>query len=603
MLEEEFKFIKPGEVRTRFAPSPTGFLHIGSARTALFNYLFAKKNQGSFILRIEDTDRERSKTEFEEDILENLKWLGIEWNEGPIAYAQNQKLAPYRTEGSGPGSKIPEGKPSASYGAGKNQKYIGDYGPYRQSERGEIYKKYLEKLLKEGKAYYCFCSEEELEAQRQYQMSIGEAPRYSGKCANLTKEEIKKCLAEEKKFVIRFKVEAKKIEFEDLIRGKIEFDTGLMGDFVIAKQESGGLPRTKISGDSNFSSSNKKNLVRGRFTPLYNFGVVVDDFEMQISHVIRGEEHISNTPKQILIQEALGFPQLKYAHLPLILAPDRSKLSKRHGAVSAAQYRKLGYLPEALVNFIVFLGWNPGEEREIYSMASLIKEFSLERVQKGGAIFNIQRLDFLNGFYVRQKSIERLTELCLPYLIESGLIEEKNDPEPLKLPLEEKRQFKIKESGEEISFETLKNIVSLYQERLKKLSEISELTDFFFKEKLEYNRGLLKWREMTDREIKQSLDKSFKILHKIKEGEFTKGNLEKILMPEAEKFGQEISKKRGLPAEALAKAGDRGYLLWPLRVALTGKEASAGPFEIAEILGREKTLKRIREAKRTIKEQ
>jgi len=603
MLEEEFKFIKPGEVRTRFAPSPTGFLHIGSARTALFNYLFAKKNQGSFILRIEDTDRERSKTEFEEDILENLKWLGIEWNEGPIAYAQNQKLAPYRTEGSGAGSKIPEGKPSASYGAGKNQKYIGDYGPYRQSERGEIYKKYLEKLLKEGKAYYCFCSEEELEAQRQYQMSIGEAPRYSGKCANLTKEEIKKCLAEEKKFVIRFKVEAKKIEFEDLIRGKIEFDTGLIGDFVIAKQESGGLPRTKISGDSNFSSSNKKNLVRGRFTPLYNFGVVVDDFEMQISHVIRGEEHISNTPKQILIQEALGFPQLKYAHLPLILAPDRSKLSKRHGAVSAAQYRKLGYLPEALVNFIVFLGWNPGEEREIYSMASLIKEFSLERVQKGGAIFNIQRLDFLNGFYVRQKSIERLTELCLPYLIESGLIEEKNDPEPLKLPLEEKRQFKIKESGEEISFETLKNIVSLYQERLKKLSEISELTDFFFKEKLEYNRGLLKWREMTDREIKQSLDKSFKILHKIKEGEFTKGNLEKILMPEAEKFGQEISKKRGLPAEALAKAGDRGYLLWPLRVALTGKEASAGPFEIAEILGREKTLKRIREAKRTIKEQ
>ena len=603
MLEEEFKFIKPGEVRTRFAPSPTGFLHIGSARTALFNYLFAKKNQGSFILRIEDTDRERSKTEFEEDILENLKWLGIEWNEGPIAYAQNQKLAPYRTEGSGAGSKIPEGKPSASYGAGKNQKYIGDYGPYRQSERGEIYKKYLEKLLKEGKAYYCFCSEEELEAQRQYQMSIGEAPRYSGKCANLTKEEIKKCLAEEKKFVIRFKVEAKKIEFEDLIRGKIEFDTGLMGDFVIAKQESGGLPRTKISGDSNFSSSNKKNLVRGRFTPLYNFGVVVDDFEMQISHVIRGEEHISNTPKQILIQEALGFPQLKYAHLPLILAPDRSKLSKRHGAVSAAQYRKLGYLPEALVNFIVFLGWNPGEEREIYSMASLIKEFSLERVQKGGAIFNIQRLDFLNGFYVRQKSIERLTELCLPYLIESGLIEEKNDPEPLKLPLEEKRQFKIKESGEEISFETLKNIVSLYQERLKKLSEISDLTDFFFKEKLEYNRGLLKWREMTDREIKQSLDKSFKILHKIKEGEFTKGNLEKILMPEAEKFGQEISKKRGLPAEALAKAGDRGYLLWPLRVALTGKEASAGPFEIAEILGREKTLKRIREAKRTIKEQ
>jgi glutamyl-tRNA synthetase len=542
MLEEEFKFIKPGEVRTRFAPSPTGFLHIGSARTALFNYLFAKKNQGSFILRIEDTDRERSKPEFEKDILENLKWLGIEWDEGP----------------------------------------------YRQSERGEIYKKYLEKLLKEGKAYHCFCSEEELEAQRQYQMSIGEAPRYSGKCANLTKEEVKKSLAEGKKFVIRFRVEAKKIEFEDLIRGKIEFDTGLMGDFVIAKPESGGL-----------------------FTPLYNFGVVVDDFEMKISHVIRGEEHISNTPKQILIQEALAFPQPKYAHLPLILGPDKSKLSKRHGAVSVSQYRKLGYLPETLINFMAFLGWNPGVEREIYSMASLIKEFSLERVQKGGAIFNIQRLGFLNGFYIRQKSIERLTELCLPYLIESGLIEEKNDPEPLKIPLEEKRQFKIKESGEEISFETLKNIVSLYQERLKKLSEISELTDFFFKEKLEYDRGLLKWREMTDREIIKSLDKSFKILHKIRGEEFEKGNLEKILMPEAEKFAKEIGKigdraysrqrrDGSLQPAFEPRVGDKGYLLWPLRVALTGKEASAGPFEIAEILGKEKVLKRIKEARKKL---
>ena len=548
MLEEEFKFIKPGEVRTRFAPSPTGFLHIGSARTALFNYLFAKKNQGSFILRIEDTDKERSKPEFEKDILENLKWLGIEWDEGPVEI-QNSKV--------------------------KSQKYIGDYGPYRQSERGEIYKKYLEKLLKEGKAYYCFCSEEELEAQRQYQMSIGQAPRYSGKCANLTKEEVKKNLAEGKKFVIRFRVGTKKIEFEDLIRGKIEFDTGLIGDFVIAKPEGGG------------------------YTPLYNFGVVIDDFEMKISHVIRGEEHISNTPKQILIQEALGFPQPKYAHLPLILAPDRSKLSKRHGAVSVAQYRKLGYLPEALVNFIVFLGWNPGTEREIYSLSSLTKEFSIERVQKGGAVFNIKRLDFLNGFYIRQRSIEKLTEMCLPYLIEAGLIEEAGNPEPLKIPLEEKRQFKIKESGEEISFETLEKIVSLYQERLKKLSEISELTDFFFKEKLEYDRGLLKWKDMTDKEIEQSLDKSFKTLHKIREEEFRKENLEKILISEAEKFAKEIGKVGDLSAEALAKA-DKGYLLWPLRVALTGKSASAGPFDIAEILGREKTLKRIKEARRKV---
>lgn len=364
VADEKFKFRKPGEIRTRFAPAPTGPLHIGGARTALFNYLFAKKNEGVFILRIEDTDPERSKPEYEKDIIDSLKWLGIEWDEGPDIG--------------------------------------GNYGPYRQSERLNIYKKYLEKLLAEDKAYYCFCSEEELEAQRQYQLSIGEAPRYSGKCANLSKEEVEKYLEEGRPSIIRFKVQPKKIEFEDLIRGKIEFDTSLMGDIAIAK-----------------------NLT----TPLYNLAVVIDDFEMKISHVIRGEDHISNTPKQILIQEALGFPRPEYSHLPLILGPDRTKLSKRHGAVAISEYKKDGYLPETLINFMAFLGWNPGTEREIYSMPSLIKEFSLERIQKGGAIFNIKRLDFLNSFYIRQRSLEKLTELCLPYLIEAGLIEkiEKDD--------------------------------------------------------------------------------------------------------------------------------------------------------------------------------
>jgi len=547
----DFKLIKPGEVRTRFAPSPTGFLHIGSARTALFNYLFAKKYQGVFVLRIEDTDIERSKPEFEKDILDNLKWLGIEWDEGPSYEVGSRKYEETK-------------KSSKSSDFKLRTSDVGDYGPYRQSERKEIYRKYLEKLLAEGRAYYCFCSEEELEAEKQYQMSIGQPPHYSGKCANLSKEEVKRYLAEGKKSVIRFKTEAKKIEFEDLIRGKIEFDTALIGDFVIAKDLT---------------------------TPLYNFGVVVDDFEMQISHIIRGEEHISNTPKQILIQEALGLSRIKYAHLPLILGPDRSKLSKRHGAVSVAQYRKMGYLPETLINFMAFLGWNPGDEREIYSLASLIKEFSIERIQKGGAIFNIKRLDFLNGFYIRQKSIDRLTELVVPYWLKAGLIKTGGnpEPEPLKLPLEEKAQFIIKETGEEISLETLKKIVSLYQERLKNLSEIVELTDFFFKEKLEYEKSLLKWREMNDKEIKQSLDKSQKILSKIKEEGWNKENLEKILLPEAEKFATELK-----------KTADRGYLLWPLRVALTGKEASAGPFEIAEILGREKVLKRIEEAKRKL---
>jgi len=548
-MDEDFKFIKPrrgetpsgemsfklielGEVRVRIAPAPTGFLHIGLARTALFNYLFAKKYEGVFILRIEDTDIERSDPEFEKNILENLKWLGIEWSEGPDIG--------------------------------------GEYGPYRQSQRLETYAKYLEKLLTENKAYHCFCPEEELEAQKQYQMSIGQPPIYSGKCRDLPLETVQKYLAEGRPSIIRFKTPAKKIEFDDVIRGKIEFDTSLIGDIAIAK-----------------------NLA----TPLYNFAVVIDDFEMKISHVIRGEDHISNTPKQILIQEALGFPRPIYAHLPLILGPDRTKLSKRHGAIAVSEYKKQGYLPETIINFIAFLGWNPGTEREIYSMPSLIKEFSLEKVQKGGAIFNIKRLDFLNGFYIRQRSVEKLTELCLPYLIEAGFLKSHEEVEEFHLGAP---HYEISQTKELIDLVKLEKIVSVYQERLKKLSEISELTIFFFKEKLEYDKNLLKWAEISDKEIKISLDKLEKLLSKIKTEDWTKENLEKLLVPEADKFAQDI-KKVGLPAEALAKAGDRGYLLWPLRVALTGKEATAGPFEIAEILGREKTIKRINEARRILK--
>jgi glutamyl-tRNA synthetase len=492
METEEFKFIKPGGVRTRFAPAPTGFLHIGSVRTALFNYLFAKKNQGVFILRIEDTDKKRYSLKFEKDILKHLKWLGIEWDEGP----------------------------------------------YKQSERIEIYKKYLEKLLNENKAYYCFCSQEELDAQRQYQMSIGEAPRYFGKCANLTKEIIENYLTQGKPSIIRLRTISKKISFNDLIRGEIEFDTSLIGDFVIAK---------------NLSS------------PLYNFVVVIDDFEMKISHVIRAEEHISNTPKQILLQEALDFSRPIYAHLPLILSPDRAKLSKRHGATSIAEYKEQGYLPEALINFIALLGWNPGTEKEIYSILSLIQDFSLKKVQKGGAVFNIKRLDYLNGFYIRQTSIEKLTKLCIPYLVKTNLVTKIGD------------SLKIQETEKEISLEKLEKIISIYQERLKKLSEISELTDFFFKDKLNYNKNLLRWREMSDREIKKSLLTLEKLLINLKL-DWTKENLEKILLQEAEKIR------------------DKGKLLWPLRVALTGKEASASPFEIVEILGKEKTVKRVKEA-------
>lgn len=515
------KNIKIDKIRVRFAPSPTGFLHIGGARTALFNYLFAKKNQGVFILRIEDTDTKRSTLEFEKQIYEDLKWLKIEWDEGP---QHNLSL--------------------------KN-----GIGPYKQSERLSIYAKYIEKLLNENKAYYCFCSQEELESQKQYQMSIGETPHYLGKCANLSKEAINDYLTQKKPSVIRFRIHSKKISFNDIIRGEIEFDTSLMGDMVIAKNI---------------------------HAPLYNFVNVIDDFEMKISHIIRAEEHISNTPKQILIQEALEFPMPQYAHLSLVLAPDKTKLSKRHGAVSVSEYCQQGYLSEALVNFIALLGWNPGTEKEVYSMDALIKDFSLERVQKGGAVFNIKRLDYLNGLYIRQKSIEELTEMCIPYLINSELI------------IKTENNFEIQETKEKISLEALGKIVSIYQERLKKLSEISELTDFFFKGKLKYDKDLLKWKEMSNQEIKDSLDKSEEILSKIEKESFNKENLEKILLIEADKEKSDES-------ISLPRSRDRGRLLWPLRVALTNKQASVSPFEVAEILGKEKTIKRIKEAIETLK--
>jgi glutamyl-tRNA synthetase len=519
-------------VRSRFAPSPTGLLHLGGARTALFAFLFARVNQGIFIVRVEDTDRERSKKEYEQSILEDLRWLGLDWDEG----------------------------------LDKD----GAFGPYRQSERSEIYQKYLQQLLNEGKAFHCFCSEEEIETYRQYQLSQGQPAVYSGKCRNLSAEEVEKNLHQGKPSILRFKNEAAApVVFEDLIRGKIEFDPKLIGDFPIAKAIK---------------------------TPLWNFSVTIDDFEMKITHVIRGEEHVSNTPKQILIQEALGFTRPKYAHLPMILAPDRSKLSKRHGSVPIQYYKQEGYLAESLINFVALLGWHPGEEKEIFSLRSLIKEFSLERVQKSAAIFNQQRLDWLNGFYLRGLSLESLTEKCLPYLISANLIKIAQEPtvQLMDLPTEEKwreKKYQIGESGEIVEFTYLTKIISLYQQRLKKLSEITDLTDFFFKEKLIYEPGLLRWKEMTAKQIGETLERLEKILDKIKIDDWQKEKLGEIILPESEKVGPEIQTDKK----------DRGYLLWPFRVALSGKEASAGPFEIAAVLGKEKTMARLKVAKNLIK--
>jgi nondiscriminating glutamyl-tRNA synthetase len=484
------------KIRTRFAPSPTGPLHVGGSRTALFNYLFAKQNNGKFILRIEDTDKERSEQKWTDEIIEQMKWLGIEWSEGPDVG--------------------------------------GEFGPYKQSQRLDVYKKYLEKLLEEKKAYYCFCTEEELENKRQEQMSRGLAPKYDGKCAHLPDEVVQKNLEEKKSCVIRFKIENKKVKFNDLIRGQVEFDANLLGDIVIAK-------------DLN--------------SPLYHFAVVVDDFLMQISHVIRGEEHLSNTPRQILIQEALDLYQPIYAHLPLMLNADRSKLSKRQGDVAVTDYHNQGYLSEALVNFMVLLGWNPGTEKELFTLTQLIKEFSIEKVQKAGAVFNIQRLDFLNGLYIREKPIEKLTELCVPYLKDAGLLVQG-----------------------QISQNKLQEIIEISKTRMKKLSDIVGLSDFFFTNKLIYDKDLLQWNKVGDTATKESLDYSKNVLCDNKEWDLK--TLETELFTASEKFNAQ----KGYPKK------NKGYLLWPLRVALSGKSTSPSPFEIADILGREKTLKRVEDA-------
>lgn len=460
------------KITTRFAPSPTGPLHIGTIRTALFPYLFSVKNKGTFILRIEDTDKERSKKEWEDELIKGLNWLEIKWDEGP----------------------------------------------FRQSERGDLYEEKLKKLVEDGHAYYCFCTKEEVEAQKQYLMSIGESPVYNGRCRDLPKETVEKYLKEGKPYVIRFRTPLNKvISFNDIIRGKIETNTSTMGDFVIAKDF--------------------KNC-------LFNFTCAVDDMEMKVTHVIRGEDHIPNTPKQILIINALGEKEPEYAHLSLILGTDKKKLSKRTGKTSLSDYIRDGYLPESILNFIAFLGWNPGTEKEIYTMEGLINDFSLEKIQKSPAIFNIDKLDWLNGLYIRKMPIEELTKACIPYI--DGI---KNEP-----------------------LEYLVKIVSLYQERLKKLSEINELTDYFFKDKLTYEKDLLLWKEMSFEDVKKSLERVYDVI--LNDGDIL---------------------------EEANKETNRGNILWPLRAALTGKKNSAGPIDIVNVLGKEKSLKRIKEAIELIK--
>ena len=346
-------------MRVRFAPSPTGPFHIGGARSALFNWLLARKTGGKLILRIEDTDLERSSRESEENIKNALKWLGIDWDEG-----------------------IDIG---------------GEYGPYRQTERLPIYAEYTERLLASGKAYRCYCTDQELDAERQKLMAEGQTPRYLGKCRHLTSADEAALLAEGRKPTVRFRVpENQDITFQDAVRGTVSFDSNGIGDYVIVKSD--GIP-------------------------VYNYAVVLDDALMKITHVVRAEEHLSNTPRQILLYQALGLPLPIFGHVSLILGKDRSKMSKRHGATSVEQYKALGYLPEALVNFLALLGWSPVGEQEIFSSAELIELFSLDHVAKNPAVFDIDKLNWINSQYLKRLDLGTLTDMALPHLREAGLIE------------------------------------------------------------------------------------------------------------------------------------------------------------------------------------
>ena len=481
------------QVRVRFAPSPTGYLHIGGARTALFNWFFARQNQGRLVLRIEDTDSERLKEDSVGQILESLKWLGIDWDEGP--------------------------------------EKGGDFGPYFQSQRRNFYTAAAEALRQSGKAYYCFCTEEELAAEREIQRQKGQSLRYNGKCRDLSAEEVEKRLAQGLKSVLRIKMpESGQIIVTDLIRGAVSFDFAQFDDFIIMK--SNGLPA-------------------------YNFACVVDDHAMQISHVIRAEEHLSNTPKQQYLYQELGYEIPQFAHLSMILAPDRSKLSKRHGATSVSEFRDLGCLPEAIVNYLTLLGWSPSEEQgELFSPEQIISTFLLEKVSKTAAVYDLPKLIWLNGQYLMNYDLERLCEHALPFLLDEGIVSNREEAE-------QKREY-------------LLSVFKLVRGRVKTLPELVDACSYFFKDITDYDeKGQKKYflKENAEVILAQCLD----CLVKIKD--FTEENIEKAY--------------RDLSEEMQIKAGQ---LIHPTRLALTGRTATPGLFEVMVLLGQERCLARMEQA-------
>ena len=475
-------------IRTRFAPSPTGFVHIGSLRTALFSYLFARHNKGEHYLRIEDTDQNRFVEGAKENLIEVLSYVGIGFDEGP------------------------------GIGTGK-------YGPYVQSERKRlgIYQKYAAQLLAEKKAYYCFCSEERLEQMRKEQTALKKPPMYDRLCRNLKDDEVKTKMDEFKAAgrnpVVRFAIPLEgQTEIEDMIYGKITYDHKVLDDQVILKSDG---------------------------FPTYHLAVVVDDHLMEITHVIRGEEWIPSTPKHLLIYKALGWQPTQFAHLPLILNPDKSKLSKRQGDVAVEDFLKHGYLKEALINFVAFLGWNPKNDQELFNMKELIEQFDLSKVNKAGAVFDDNKLDWFNSQYIKKLPAAELAEKLKPFWQTAGVDVNKTS------------------SG------YLTAVAALEQERLKKLSEIGERTAYFFKMP-EYSVSLLPWKKSTVQDAAEKLKEL---------GGFLEGKDEAVLT-DANKLQTELE------TFISEKNYDKGSVLWPLRAALTGMEKSPPPNEVAAVLAK-----------------
>lgn len=473
------------KIRTRFAPSPTGYMHIGNLRTAIYAFLFAKHNQGEFLLRIEDTDQTRKVEGADKVIIDILNKFGLKHDNKEVIY---------------------------------------------QSKRIKIYQKFADQLIKENKAYYCFCTAERLDQMRKEQQEKNQAPKYDRTCCKLTADEIKVKLESNEPHVIRLKMpDNEKISWTDLIRGKVEFNSNDVDDQILIKSDG---------------------------YPTYHLANIIDDHEMEITHVIRGEEWLSSTPKHLILYKYFDWQPPQFAHPSLLLNPDKSKLSKRQGDVAVSDYLNKGYLPEAIFNFLATIGWteSKGAEQEIYSINELIDKFDITRVNKSGAIFNLEKLDHINGWYIRQLKIEELVELCKPYIQD------------------------IKDN------DLITKIVTVEQERLKKLSDISENIEFYHKNP-KYDRGLLIWKKSTQEQTLENLVKTEDFLTSLTDNDFQDF---KTLEQKIIKWIKE--NKYGV-----------GDILWPMRAALSGQKNSPGPFEIAWVLGKEKTIERLNQAQKLLR--